>query len=94
MVMLSPIIRPILSLKIEANNKGRVIGMAKVWMMAMGALILGGCTTGEVTTWRGVDYKKLPPGLCAPDGSPVAWVKANSGGNFTQPKNLTRENCV
>lgn len=57
------------------------------------AVGLGACSTGEVTTWRGVAYKKLPPGLCAADGSPVAWQRANAAGEFPEPKNINAENC-
>ncbi len=54
---------------------------------------LAACSTGEVTTWRGVAYKKLPPGLCAADGSPVVWQKASADGTFPEPKNINAENC-
>ncbi|MEQ8246178.1 MAG: hypothetical protein RID42_00710 [Alphaproteobacteria bacterium] len=57
------------------------------------AVVVAACSTGTVTTWRGVDYKKLPTGLCAEDGSPVAWQKASADGTFPAPKNINAENC-
>lgn len=67
--------------------------MGKTIIMAAVLAAVAGCTTGDVTSWRGVDYKKLPPGLCTADGSPVVWQKANAAGNFPEPKNLSKDNC-
>jgi len=61
--------------------------------LAVLAFVMAACSTGTVTTWRGTDYKKLPMGLCAADGSPVAWQKAGADGTFPPPKNINAENC-
>jgi len=57
------------------------------------AMVTAACSTGTVTTWRGVDYKKLPAGLCAADGSSVVWQKASADGTFPEAKNINAENC-